>query len=108
MKILKFNLDECPEDGTQFYYKLIREAHRMGFEIPEYMLGNNVETFVHKDELFEAFTYTFAEIYFRGGKNYMLSRYGPMCMMTDQEPSPAQKKKALRIKQRRAREEKPE
>lgn len=106
MKILKFNLDDAPEDATDFYYNLLHAAKDAGFDLPEFMLRRNHELWIEREELFEAIVHTFGEIYFRGGPNYMLSRYGPLCMMTDQEPSPAQKKKSLRIKKRRDREEK--
>lgn len=106
MKILKWNLDDAPADATEFYYSILDQAKNTGFDIPDFMLRRTATSPILKHELFEILAFTFAEIFFRGGPNYMLSKYGPRCMMTDEEPSPAQKKKALRIKQRRARESK--
>ena len=106
MKILKFDLEDAPEDATEYFSSLLKEAISLGFLTPNIDLSPNPDgsPVVSRDDVFGAMVDVYSETSFRGGPDYILHRKGSRCVMTDEEPSPDQKKKALRIKQRRARE----
>lgn len=86
MKIVQFDLNDVPNNATNFYYDLLLTSMGAGFCFRDCVMGFDVRIRVPKSRLLDAISnalYDTHEEYNPGFPEYWLCRRDNICMITD-------------------------